>query len=56
MVIQGGEAVGDLLVTCATDEHLYLPALGWMTTRRYHAYQGRSPRTGEPVQVPSRRP
>lgn len=29
--------------------------LGSFTTRHYHAYTGRNPRTGEPVQVPPKR-
>jgi DNA-binding protein HU-beta len=53
--IEGGDALGELLVGCADGDVLYLAGVGWLSTRHYAAYQGRSPQTGDPVPVPSKR-
>ena len=53
MVIEGGGAIGDFLVAGGDEALLYLPGVGWLTTRRYQVYQGPGAGTGAPA--PSKR-
>jgi nucleoid DNA-binding protein len=47
--------LADEIVKLAPEQVLALPDLGWLQMKRYPAYQGRNPRTGEPVAVPELR-
>jgi nucleoid DNA-binding protein len=53
--VEDGQRLVDFLVTCDDDQWLYLPGVGWLTAKRYRAYTGRSPRTGEPLPLPEKR-
>jgi nucleoid DNA-binding protein len=44
--------LADELVALAPEHVLALPDLGWLQMKRYRAYDGRNPRTGESVAVP----
>jgi nucleoid DNA-binding protein len=52
---ENGAKLADFLVNCHDEEYLYLPGVGWLTVKRYAAYTGRSPRTGEALAVPKKR-
>jgi nucleoid DNA-binding protein len=47
--------LADEVVKLAPEEVLALPDLGWLQMKRYRAYEGRNPRTGESVSVPEAR-
>lgn len=44
----------DFLVRCDAEHLVYLPRVGWLTTKRYIAYLGRD-RDGKPIPAPGQR-
>jgi len=49
------EALLHALSTSVRDAWVVLPGVGWLTVKHYKAYEGRNPRTGDPVSVPDKR-
>jgi nucleoid DNA-binding protein len=52
---EDGAKLADFLASFHDDEYLYLPGVGWLTVKRYAAYEGSSPRSGEALNVPKKR-
>jgi len=47
------EALLHAVSTLVRDGCVVLPGVGWLTVHRYTAYEGRDPRTGDPISVPN---